>query len=200
MPKGVFMFEFLKRLFGKKSDSVQVRIVPLQQGETVHIDIKGDRIVLNQSVFTLPIDITNLIRILGEPRVQQFDTKIEDKEFLERLHNGAPVTNRANYMWDDLGIKCYTLDGTTVNTFGIELNQGFLEYPHIPQNKFNGTVTIEGKPWLSEINKGGDCDEILRQLYLGSHLLTAEYVDFEQISGTPAEKDYTGIEIQAKKG
>lgn len=194
------MFEFLKRLFGKKTKVVQAQIVPLQQGEAVNIDISGDRITVNKSVFTLPIDITRLIQIMGEPRVQQFETKIADKEFLERLHGGAPVTNRANYMWDGLGIKCYTLDGTTVNTFGVELNQGFLEYPHIPQNKFAGTVTIEGRPWLPEINKGKDCDEILRELYLGNFLLTAEYVDFDSISGTPAEKDYTGIEIQNKKG
>ncbi|MCM1298100.1 MAG: hypothetical protein NC203_06060 [Firmicutes bacterium] len=190
------MFEFLKRLFGKKSDAVQIRLVPLQPGEAVCVDLRSDRITINQSVLTLPIDIMRLIQILGEPRVQQFETKLEDKEFLEKLHSGAQVTNRANYMWDGLGIKCYTLDGTTVNTIGVELNQGFLEYPHIPQNKFAGTVTIEGKPWLSEINKGVDCNEILRQLYLGNYLLTAEYTDFEQISGTPSEKDYTGIEIQ----
>lgn len=190
------MFEFLKKLFGKKPKGVQVQIVPLQPGETVNIDIRGDRIIVNQSVLTLPIDITKLMQIFGEPRVKQFETKVADKEFLERLHGGDPVTNRANYMWDNLGIKCYTLDGTTVNTIGVELNQGSLEYPHIPQNKFAGTVTIEGEPWLPKINRGSDCDEILRELYLGNYLLTAEYVDFDSISGTPAEKDYTGIEIQ----
>ncbi len=194
------MFEFLKKLFGKKSGGVQNKLVPIQSGEAIHIDIKGDRIILNQSVFGLPSDITDFIRVLGEPRVQQFETKIEDKEFLQKLHNGAPVTNRANYMWDDLGIKCYTLDGATVNTVGIELNQGILQYPHVPQNKFKGTLTIEGKPWLPEINRGENADDIMRRLYLGKFLLTAEYVDYDSISAAPAEKDYTGIEIQNRKG
>ena len=190
------MFEFLKRLFGKKTKVVQAQIVPLQPAEPINIDIRGDRIVLNQSVFDLPIDITKLMQILGEPRVKQFETNIADKEFLERLHGGNPVTNRANYMWDDLGIKCYTLDGTTVSTFGIELNQGSLEYPHIPQNKFSGTVTIEGEPWAARINKGNDRDGILRDLILGKFLLTSEYIEFDNGKADPSDKHYTRIEIQ----
>lgn len=190
------MFEFLKKLFGKKPKGVQVQIDPLQSGEPISIDIRGDRIVLNQSVFDLPIDITKIIQILGEPRVKQFETHIEDKEFLERLHGGDPVTNRANYMWDNLGIKCYTLDGVTVTTFGIELNQGDLEYPHIPQNKFTGTVTIEGEPWVARINKGTDRDGILRDLILGKFLLTSEYIEFDNGKAELSDKEYTGIEIQ----
>ena len=58
------MFEFLKRLFGKKTKVVQAQIVPLQPAEPINIDIRGDRIVLNQSVFDLPIDITKLMQIL----------------------------------------------------------------------------------------------------------------------------------------
>ena len=45
--------------------------------------------------------------------------------------------------------------------------------------------------------QGEDCD-VMRELYFGEYLLTAEYTDFYQDDKTRTEKDFTGIEIQLK--
>ncbi|MDE7281680.1 MAG: hypothetical protein K2N36_08075 [Ruminiclostridium sp.] len=183
------MFEFLKNLFNK--------VTPLKEGEPVYINITDKNIVVNQNNITLPCSIDRITAILGQPRAQRYETKPEDKEMLRKMHPNEKVTDRTNYMWDNLGIKCYTLDGQTVNTFGIELNKGVLDYPNVPSNMFGGTVTINGRPWLQAI-KLGDDEMVLQKLKLGKFSLCAEYVDIDQDMNDRTERDYTGIEIGLK--
>lgn len=180
------MFEFLKNLFNK--------VTPVKGGEPVYINITDRNIVINRNKITLPCNIDKISAILGQPRAQRYETKPEDKKKLEQMHPNAKVTDRVNYMWDNLGIKCYTLDGKTVNTFGIELNKGVLEYPNVPVNMFGGTVTINGRSWLQAI-KLGDDEMVLQKLRVGNYSLCAEYVDIDQDMNARTERDYTGIEI-----
>lgn len=180
------MFNFLKKPVNK--------IVPVSSGEPVVIDISESRISINQNKVLLPCNINLLTEILGQPRAQKYETKPEEIETLKKMHPKAAIIDRINYMWDDLGIKCYTLDGTTVNTFGIELNKGVLEYPNVPVSFFGGTITIKGQPWLSAIKSGND-EIVLQELRLGSFNLAAEYVDIDQEPNQRTERDYTGLEV-----
>lgn len=181
------MFDFLKKIFNKT--------FPVAEGEPIRIDITGKNIVINEkNKLTLPVDIDTMVKIFGNPRAMQFDTKMDDKNFLDSMYGQNTVTNRVNYIWDQLGIKCYTLNGKTVTTFGIELNKGTLDYPHVSEKLFNGKITINGKHWLPIVKAGEDC-EVIQHVYLGKYLLTCEYVDFEQEMTYRTEKDYTGIEI-----
>lgn len=180
------MFDFFKRLFN--------RVTPIAKDEPVQIDITDSKIIINKNKLSIPCSIERIAAVLGSPRAQRYETKPEDKNFLQKMHNGAPVTDRVNYMWDGLGIKCYTLDGKTVNTFGIELNKGVLEYPNVPKCLFCGTVTIKGQPWLSAIKSGSD-EMVLQKLRVGNFNICAEYVDIDQDMNLRTENDYTGIEI-----
>lgn len=180
------MFEIFKNLFNK--------ITPIKSGDSIYIDITNKKIKINSNKISIPCDIDKLALILGQPRAQHYETKSDDKVFLEKLHNNAKVTDRVNYMWDNLGIKCYTLDGKTVNTFGIELNKGILEYPNVPQRLFEGTLTINGQHWLPVIKSGRD-EMVLQKKQIGYYSLCAEYVDIDQDMSSRTEKDYTGIEV-----
>ncbi len=179
------MLDFFKKFFNK--------IYPIAAGEPLNIDITGKNIIINKNKITIPCNIETLTSILGQARAQRYETKPDDKQFLEKMHK-KPVTDRVNYMWDDLGIKCYTLDGKSVNTFGIELNKGVLEYPNVPQKLFEGTITIMGQSWLSAIKSGID-EIVLQKLRVGNFSLCAEYVDIDHDMNLRTEKDYTGIEI-----
>ena len=108
------------------------------------------------------------------------------------------VTNRVNYVWDDLGLNCYTMNGKVLTCFGIELNHGET-YPQTPKKIFTGKLTINGRHWLDAVKEGEDC-EVLQHVYLGDYVITAEYVDFEQDMSTRDESSYTGIEISLKSG
>ncbi|MCM1164655.1 MAG: hypothetical protein NC299_12680 [Lachnospiraceae bacterium] len=181
---------FFGRLFGKKTPEVSEKTLNFT------IDIQGDCFIINGSRLEVPMHIDALAAVLGEPRRVSFKTKLEDREFLERLH-GEPVTDRVNYAWDELGLMCYTYNGKVVNTFGICFRGG--KSPSNPKGLFGGTVLIGGQPWFPVMMSGEDC-EVLRELYFGEYLLTAEYADFDQDDGTRTEKDFTGIEIQLKNG
>lgn len=180
------MFEFFKRLFDK--------VIPIAEGEPVQINITDSKIIINKNKLSLPCSVEKITAILGTPRAQRYETKNEDKNFLQKMHNNASVTDRVNYMWDNLGIKCYTLDGKTVHTFGVELNKGVLDYPNVPKSLFGGVITIKGQPWLSAIKSGSD-EMVLQKLKVGSFSLCAEYVDIDCDMNLRTEKDYTGIEI-----
>ena len=138
------MFEFLKNLFNKKP-------VPVKSGDTVGVDFNGKNIGINGNKLVIPFQIGEISAILGEPRAVHYETKPEDKEFFDKTYGANSAVNRTNYFWDSLGIKCYTLDGRTVNTFSVELNKGVLEYPNAPESLFKGNVTINGKPWLPQV-------------------------------------------------
>lgn len=186
------MFEFLKNLFKKPK--------PVQPGETINIDITGQNIVINGNKLLLPFNVDKISAVIGTPRAVHYETKPEDKAFFDKTYGANAVTDRTNYFWDSIGIKCYTLDSRTVNTVAIELNKGVLDYPNTTQSLFNGNVTINGKPWLPQIKAGKDMD-VIQQLRLGKYSLVAEYTDegFDQEPSQRSEKSYTGIEVGIAK-
>lgn len=186
------MFESLKKLFKKPA--------PVKAGEPISIDITGSGIVINGSRLSLPFDIDRISSILGAPRAVHYETKPEDKAFFDKSYGANAVTDRTNYFWDSIGIKCYTLDSRTVNTFSVELNKGNLDYPNTTETLFKGSVTINGKPWLPQVKAGEDLD-VIQQLKLGGCTITAEFTDegFDQQPHMRDEKSFTGLEVAAAK-
>lgn len=160
------------------------------------INISDEYITINGRNFEVPMHVDGLIEVLGSPRVIKCKTDKKDRDFLEKMHGEGMVTNRVNYVWDELGINCYTMNGKIITCIGIELNHG-TKYPQTPKKVFTGTLTICNRHWLDAIRLGEDC-EVLQQLHLGGYTLTAEYVDFDQDMATRDETSYTGIEISLK--
>ena len=180
------------KLFGKKPPQVA------DKSKKFCIDIREDCFVVNGQTLEVPIHIESLKRVLGQPRKKTFHTSETERHVLEAL-NKEQITNRTNYYWDDLGLKCYTNNGGVVNCFAIVFRHG--DYNEAVQSKmlYGGNVTIMGEPWLEVMKTGEDC-HMFRQKRVGYYSLTAEYVDFDQPDETRTEKDFTGIEIQLDNG
>ena len=181
---------FFSKLFGKKKSAV------LGNSKTITIDIREDGVMINGKKMDIPIHIRALSDILGKPRKTAFKTSKEDKEVYAKMHPGEILVQRINYTWDELGLMCYTNNGSVVNCFGIEFNppEGYNAASH-PKSMFGGTVLINGKPWLGEVMAGKDL-EVFRKIIVGNYSLVAEYTDFEQDDSTRDESGFTGIEIQ----
>lgn len=189
---GFFKNLFGKLFGGKQTEEAAVR-TPSTEGYV--IDIRGDCFIINGTRIEVPTHIDKLTAVLGKPRAEKFKNKPGDKEFFERTEH-EQVTKRVNYMWDELGLKAYTLNGSVVNTFEIEFKKADYETKRsATKTKFKGTVTVNGNPWFGEIMAGKDF-EVFRRRIVGNYSLTAEYADFEQDDDTRTENDFTGIEIQ----
>ena len=182
---------FFSALFGKKTEKASG-----VSSRDYSIDIRDNCFVINGQKLDLPIHIGALTAVLGKPRSVSFKTNDKDREFLEDLHS-EPVTNRVNYTWDKLGLMCYTYNGKVVNTFGICIQPQTNNSPSNPKGLFEGRLTMNGLPWLPVVMAGKDC-EVMREVYMGSYLISAEYVDFGQEDSTRDETSFTGLEIQLK--
>ena len=187
-----FFSNLFGKLFGKKS------AVSGNLGN-ITIDIREDGFVINGRRMDVPIHITALSDILGKPRRTAFKTSEEDKEVYAKMHPGEILVRRINYTWDDLGLMCYTNNGSVANCFGICLNPTDYNVESHPRSLFKGTVLINGKPWLGAVMAGKDL-EVFRRIIVGSYSLVAEYTDFEQDDSTRDESSFTGIEIQLNDG
>lgn len=185
------------KLFNKKTGTPATEIS--ERSKSMTIDIRNDGFTINGEKLEIPMHIDTLIKILGEPRGVKHKTNAEDREFLEEMHN-EPVTKRINYTWDDLGLKCYTLNGKVVNTFGISLNPNDIYIECDPKTLFGGTVTIMGDDWFEAVMMGED-KEFIRNLAIGDFMLvTAEYTDPFVDDSQRDKSSFTCIEISLYEG
>lgn len=192
-----FFSNLFNRLFSKnKQKNTPARIS--ERSKSMTIDIQGDCFVINGKKFEIPMHVDALSAILGNPRTVKFNTTPEMRAFLEEME-GAPVTNRVNYAWDDLGLMCYTLNGKVINAFGIHLRQQTHNSPANPKMHFGGKITINGQHWLPIVMSGDD-DDTSRDVILGELSLTASYSDYYQDDSTRDETSFSAIEIQLYKG
>lgn len=181
------MFEFLKNLFTKMT---------VVNDKSFTLDLSEKGVTVNgKKTFGIPENMEKLKKIFGNPRAVTFETKREDKEFLEGMHGKNTVTNRVNYAWDDLGIYTYTLNGKQISCFGIRIGEHVNMYDHIPKKPFCGTLTIKGEPWLRVAKRGAD-EEVFLRVYMGSYGIIAEYTDDDIETQNRTEQDFTEIEIQ----
>lgn len=188
-----FFGNLFGKLFGKKTNGVS------GNSGAFTIDIREDGFLINGRRMDVPIHISALSEILGKPRRTAFKTSEEDKEVYAKMHPGEILVQRVNYTWDDLGLMCYTNNGSVVNCFGICLNPTDYKVDSHPKSLFKGTVLINGRPWLGVMKAGKDL-EVMRKIVLGSYSVVAEYTDFEQDDSTRNESSFTGIEIQLNSG
>ena len=184
-PKGLgtIMFGFFKS-------------TPPVNDTTFTIDITANGVKINgKKKFSLPVDMKKLSKIFRNPRAVGFETKREDKEFLEAMHGKNTVTNRVNYAWDNLGVYAYTQNGKTASCFGIRVGENVNMYPHMPKVPCRGIVTVNGAPWLPALKRGEDTMVFLR-IQVGAYGVIAEYTDDDIDPQQRTEKDFTEIEIQ----
>lgn len=185
-------------LFKKEKPQEKAPAVISERSKSMTIDIQGDCFVINGNKFEIPMHVDALSAILGKPRAVKFKTDPEMMAFLEELE-GAPVTNRVNYAWDDLGLMCYTLNGKVINAFGIHLRQQTHNSPANPQTHFGGKITINGQDWFPIVMAGKD-EDTSRHVILGNLSLTASYSDYYQDDSTRDETSFSTFEIQLYKG
>lgn len=183
--------DHFKNLFGVKKTPHQTAII-------TSIDITGSGLYINGTSVDMPTHISALEKLLGKPRAEKYKTKEETVEYLESVHGKGMIVNRANYAWDDLGLYCYTNNGTVLSAFGIRLSKQGDEYKHYPKAEFKGTVTIEGKPWFAVMNSAED-KEVFRRLELGCYSIIADYTDPFDEPDSRTEKSYTCIEVNLKQ-
>lgn len=179
------MFEFFKRLFGKKQPKIAA--------ESIKIDFGENGVIIGENRLEIPSHISELERILGKPRAVRYKTKAKDREFLEKIHGKGLADERINYAWDELGLYCYTFGGM-ISCFAV-LFESRLNLKHEPHKAFSGKVTINGRPWIEAVSAGEDA-EVMMRVKTGEYLITAEFIDFEQDPKTRSEKSYTGLEFQ----
>lgn len=183
--------DFFKRLSGGNK-------TPHQTATINNINITGSGLFINGVPVDMPTHISALEKLLGKPRAVEFKTKEEDREFLEQVHGKGMIVKRVNYAWDDLGLYCYTNNGTVLSAFGIRLSKQGDEYKHYPKGTFNGTLTIDGKPWFGVINSAED-REVFRRLELDCYSIIGEYTDPFDEPNSRTEKSYSNIEINLKR-
>jgi len=179
------MFEFFKRLFGKKQ--------PMIAADALKIEFNENGIFIGENRVEIPSHISGLERILGKPRAVKYKTSEKDREFLEAMHGKGLASERVNYAWDELGLYCYTFGGM-ISCFAV-LFESRLNLKHEPHKPFSGKVTINCRPWIETVLTGEDA-EVMMRVKAGEYLITAEFLDFDQDPGTRNEKSFTGLEIQ----
>ncbi|MGN1340532.1 MAG: hypothetical protein ACI4WS_09590 [Oscillospiraceae bacterium] len=163
--------------------------------QTAHItsvNLTENGFELNGIHVDLPTHISVLEKMLGKPRGVSFKN---DEETEAVLGNTKLVSRRVNYAWDDIGLYCYTKNGTVVSTFGILISTEGHQYKYNPHSSFSGTLMIDGRPWL-DVMKDGEDTMPLRRYVLGGYSIIGEYLHFGAGAAATEEKDFTTIEIQ----
>lgn len=183
-------------LFKKEKPREKAPAVVSERSKSMTIDIQGDCFVINGNKFEIPMHVDALSAILGKPRAVKFKTDPEMRAFLEELES-APVTNRVNYAWDDLGLMCYTLNGKVVNAFGIHLNPQNHNSPANPKMLYGGKITINGEDWLPIVISSEKFDSY-RRVVVGNLVINAGYTDYYQDDATRDRKSFNNLEIHLK--
>ncbi|MBD5111188.1 MAG: hypothetical protein HDT42_01430 [Ruminococcaceae bacterium] len=181
-------------LFGKKKtlDTSNLRPVEIsERSKGITIDIRDDRLMINGKEFDIPSHIDAFKAVFGEPRVTECETTDAMREFLEEI-SGEPVTNRANYTWDELGLECYTYDGKTVNSFCVYLSPSKHESDAAPRMMFGGTLTINEQHWLPVIKRGKK-----EKAIIGKYSVIANLIDYNQRISKTDETSFQRINIAA---
>lgn len=184
-------FDFFKRLF-KGSDKKQADAPAVT---TINITDKG--LEVNGELLDLPVHISSLERLFGEPRAIKYETSPEMRQFLEEIHGKGMVTNRVNYAWDELGLFCFTMNAKVVSTFAIRLSTKGDTHKHFPISAFKGTVLINGKPWF-EVMKNAVDQETSCQYVMDFYSVRAEYINCNETQETRKADGFMTISIAMK--
>lgn len=181
-------------LFGKAEP--EFTIAP--KSETVWIDVRENGFVINDKRLGIPSVISEFEAVLGKSRGVMFRTSEKDLELM-RLVLHEDGSKRTNYAWDDLGMMCYTNNGTVVNTFAVIFNKPRVITDATPKYLFGGRFTVGGEDWYNVI-PGGDDLGTSRHARVGDLILCASYLDCDRDNETDCPRDnFSGIEISLAK-
>lgn len=166
----------------------------------IKVDVSESGLVLNGTLIRLPCHVNQLLPILGGAYRTTFD-KVRDGVFSEEdtRELNEQIRDIACYTWNELGIHCHTDDGVTVNTLSLRMrDSALMRHPdYYATTMFSGTLTINGKPWLKQLEKG-DKDEDTTELILGEYSVYAVRADYRLHLFSKAKK-YSVIEISLEE-
>ncbi len=162
--------DFFKNLFGAAK--------PKYAPEELDINITDNAISINGNTVDCPCHLDALKKFFGKPR-----------KFVGKKHGNI------NFVWDELGVYCYTKGNNVVYCFAIKVNLGEIVTDFDPKRMFKGKLSINGAPW-EEVMYGGEDMEVARQRDVGGLSLFSEYTDFENGDKNGWNGAYSGVEIQ----
>lgn len=112
----------------------------------VMLDAHDDGFTLNDREFTLPVRLSELVEILGEPRAfARPYTELMKKAYCEDYHKSPEWFKPRDYYWDNAGIIVSTFEQKTVHALIIHFRKS--KFVPMTECAFSGTFTINGKPW-----------------------------------------------------
>ena len=162
--------DFFKNLFGGSK--------PKYAPEELDINITDKAIYINGNIVDCPCHLDTLKKFFGKPR-----------KFVGKKHGNV------NFVWDELGVYCYTKGNNVVYCFAIKVNRGDIVTDFDPKSMFRGRLCINGAPW-EEVMYGGEDMEVARQRDVGGLSLFSEYADFENGDKNGWNGAYAGVEVQ----
>lgn len=150
----------------------------------LNINLGYAGIEINGTKIQLPCHIGTLKKLFGEPRVSRFtpveygDEDLTDEE-VDMLN--ADCADNTVYIWDNLGIICYTYDRENVESISIYLRDSKLEERAdiYPQQNFSGRLTILDEPWINALEAGEEFEDS-KSIFFGDYSVYGFYADMEQ--------------------
>ncbi len=133
---------FLDRLINKKPN---IECAPIT------IDLNENGFAVNGVQFPFPARASELIKLLGEPRIaeNQYMEKVAEI-YCEKFGFDRESFSAYDYYWDDIGIFARTFEHETVHSLFIYF--GKCKYPMpMPKCAFSGTLLINGRPWQERV-------------------------------------------------
>lgn len=131
-------------LFGKKQDNEDNGLV---------LDLIDNGFVINDTRLQFPVRASELIKVLGTPRVvERACDDMLKKIYCEKYGFDINTYQPLIYYWDEFGLLAQTHDHETVHMFAISLHPSDYPLP-MPRKMFTGTLLSHGKPWHDEVIK-----------------------------------------------
>ena len=155
---------FLNNMLGKKQSN---------ESAPITLDLRENGFILNGVSFPFPVRASELIKILGEPRIAENQIMENVRAIYCKEYNFDPDTfNPWYYYWDNIGLFARTFEHETVHSLFIYFRKS--EYPlPMPKCGFSGTLLINGHPWQECVLKK---DGIRGAVPLGNlHLNVSRY-------------------------
>lgn len=122
---------------------------------SVTLDLRDNGFMLNGVSFPFPARASELIKVLGEPRIAENQSMEYVRElYCKKYHFDPDTFCPWDYYWDSMGLFARTFDHETVHSLFIYLGKSSYPFP-MPKCAFSGTLLIHGNPWQECILKKG---------------------------------------------
>ena len=138
----------LSNLFSKKQSNESVPVT---------LDLRYNGFILNGISFPFPARTSELIKLLGEPRIAENQSMENVREIYCKEYNFNPW----DYFWDNIGLFARTFEHETVHSLLIYFRKSKYPFPMLKCG-FWGTLLINEKSWQECILKRADFMEQYR--------------------------------------